>query len=377
MSLVRLRQDFVDRILPAWLDAAFDERVGQFVEGLELDGAQDRSGVVRIRTAARQIYVYAQAATLGVGPAGGLEKAERAYDHLMRTAWVSGDAPGFARAINLTEGKITDPVRDLYDHACVLLAQVWLAEATGKAVYDDAIAETLSAMDRTFKAPGGGWAEDHLGTLPRRQNPHMHYFEAMIALWDTGCDPRHAARAGELFGLFKSRFFDEDMGALREFFGPLWELSPDFGSDRFEPGHMAEWVWLIRRYDELSGDDHSDLAARLLDSALRLGQDPKSGFLIDEVGPDGQPRKKTRRLWAQAERVKAHLMLGLAKPDSEHSALADAAATDLLDVYMTGGPGGFWRDCFDLDGKMIATSSPGSSLYHVWSAVAELVFRKM
>jgi mannose-6-phosphate isomerase len=377
MSLIRLRQDFIDIVLPAWLEAAFDERAGQFVEGLELDGAQDRSGVVRIRTAARQIYVYAQAAALGVGPAGGLEKAERAYAHLSRTAWVAGDAPGFARAINLAEGRVTDPVRDLYDHACVLLAQAWLAEATGKTHFDDAIAETLAAMDRTFKAPAGGWAEDHMGTLPRRQNPHMHYFEAMIALWDTGCDPRHASRAGELFGLFKSRFFDEEMGALREFFGPLWQLSADFGSDRFEPGHMAEWVWLIRRYDELSGDDHSELAARLLGGALRLGQDSQSGFLIDEVGPDSRPRKRTRRLWAQAERVKAHLMLGLAEPDSEHRALAEAAATDLLDVYMTGGPGVFWRDCFDLDGRMVSTSAPGSSLYHVWSAVAELVTRKI
>ncbi|MBB1250767.1 AGE family epimerase/isomerase [Rhizobium sp. G21] len=274
-------------------------------------------------------------------------------------------------------GKITDPVRDLYDHACVLLAQAWLAEATGKSAYDEAIAETLAVMDVTFKAPGGGWAEDHLGTLPRRQNPHMHCFEAMIALWDTGCDPRHAARAGELFDLFKTRFFDEEMGALREFFGPLWRLSSELGSDRFEPGHMAEWVWLIRRYDELAGGDHCDLAARLLATALRLGQDAQSGFLIDEVGPDGRPRKRTRRLWAQAERVKAHLMLGLANPESEHRGLADKAATDLLDVYMTGGPNGFWRDCFDLDGKMVATSAPGSSLYHVWSAVAELVTREI
>ncbi|WP_137154480.1 AGE family epimerase/isomerase [Rhizobium sp. FKL33] len=377
MSLARLRQYFVDKILPEWLEAAFDENAGQFVEGLDLDGAQDRSGVVRIRTAARQIYVYAQAASLGVGPEGGLEKAERAYDHLRRTAWVADGKPGFARSISLTDGTITDPVRDLYDHACVLLAQAWLAEATGKPVYDEAIAETLAAMDVTFKAPAGGWAEDHLGTLPRRQNPHMHYFEAMIALWDTGCDPRHAARAGELFGLFKSRFFDERLGGLREFFGPFWDLSSELGSDRLEPGHMAEWVWLIRRYDELSGDDHSDLAARLLDTALRLGQDPKSGFLIDEVGLDGQPLKTSRRLWAQAERVKAHLMLGLANPDSDHSALADAAAADLLDAYMAGGPLGFWRDCYDLDGQMIAKSAPGSSLYHVWSAVAELITRKI
>ncbi len=27
-----------------------------------------------------------------------------------------------------------------------------------------------------------------------------------------------------------------------------WRLGPEFRSNRIEPGHMAEWVWLLRRY---------------------------------------------------------------------------------------------------------------------------------
>jgi mannose-6-phosphate isomerase len=52
---------------------------------------------------------------------------------------------------------------------------------------------------------------------------------------------------------------------------------------------------------------------------------------------------------------------------------ADDVAKALFASYLTQTPEGTWRDCFDLDGKSIATSIPASSLYHLWSGVAELI----
>src|SRR3546814_17805803 len=60
----------------------------------------------------------------------------------------------------------------------------------------------------------------------------MHLFEACLALYETGGDPRHLARAGEIFGLFRTRFFDEELGTLREFFGPAWEGGPARSEER-------------------------------------------------------------------------------------------------------------------------------------------------
>jgi mannose/cellobiose epimerase-like protein (N-acyl-D-glucosamine 2-epimerase family) len=375
MPLNRLKTYFIDTILPFWLSAAFDDQSGQFVEGLQLDGSQEPTGVVRIRTAARQIYVYAHAAALGVALDGALEKAERAFANLRKIAWIAGDRPGYARAINHKTGVVTDPERDLYDHACVLLALAWLIKATGKDAYRDHLAETVAAMDVTLAAPAGGWAEDARGSLPRRQNPHMHYFESCLALWETGCGTRYAARAGELFGLFRSRLFDDGIGALREFFGPTWEVSDQYQSAKLEPGHMVEWVWLVKRYEELTGENHAPIRAKLLDAALRLGKDRNSPFLVDEAGLDGKPLKQSRRLWPQAELLKAHLMQGYSG-DKQHFGKAEALTETLFSTYLTETQPGTWRDCFDLDGGFIATSIPGSSLYHLWSGVAELVVRE-
>jgi mannose-6-phosphate isomerase len=373
VSLNRLKDYFVETVLPVWAETAFDADVGQFMEGLQTDGSADPSGVVRTRTAAREIYVFAQASALGVAPEDALDKAERAFANLRATAWIGGDRPGFARTINYKTGTVVDPERDLYDTACVLLALAWLAEATGKPAYNDQIEELIAAMDITLAAPQGGWAEDSAGSIPRRQNPHMHCFESFLALWETDADPAYVARAGELYGLFRARFFHEPTDTLREFFGPTWELSESYGSGRLEPGHMAEWVWLIGRYAQFTGTDLSSLTGRILETTVRLGTDAGTPFLVDESGLDGVPAKNSRRLWPQAELIKAYITQGRATGEERYFQRAEALAAELFETYLAETPRGTWRDCFDLDGRPIATSIPASSLYHLWTAVAELV----
>lgn len=372
MSLAQLKTYFIDTILPHWLAVAFDDQAGQFVEGLDLDGTPEKTGVVRVRSAARQIYVYAHAAALGIAPPGALAKAGRAFDNLRAKAWMDGARPGFANAFNIRTGEITNPRHDLYDHACVLLALAWLSKATGEARYADHVAEATRAIDTTLAASFGGWAEDDQGSLPRRQNPHMHYFEACLALWETGNDSRHAARAGELFSLFKNRFYDERTGILREFFGPAWEVSDTYKSDRLDPGHMAEWACLVNRYEKLTGADHSALAGNLLRAATRLGQTRTAPFLVDEMSIAGEPLVDRRRLWPQAELLKAFVMRAALDAGNDHFEAAENLAGAIMNTYLAEPPYRTWRDAFDLDGSFIATQIPGSSLYHLWTVVAEL-----
>lgn len=373
MPLIRLKEYFIGTVMPLWACIAFDADAGQFMEGLQLDGSADPSNIVRTRTAAREIYVFAHAAALGVGPEGGLEKAERAFQNLRRIAWLDGATSGYARAFNYRTGLVTDPERDLYDQACVLLALAWLARATGRKSYAAHIDELVAAMDVTLAAPHGGWAEDSIGSIPRRQNPHMHCLEAFLALWETAGAPAHVERAHAVFDLFRTHFFDSSIDTLRENYGPAWEISDAYRSDRLEPGHMAEWVWLTRRYDRLAGTDNSSYASALLGSALRLGPAGNTPFLLDETNADGRPLKATRRLWPQAELLKAYLMEARATGEATFFAKAEAVARALFETYLADTPAGTWRDCFDADGRCVATSIPGSSLYHLWSGVAELL----
>lgn len=372
MMLAHLKSHFIDTVLPVWLNAAFDEDAGQFVEALELGGTAEKTGVVRVRTAARQIYVYAHAHALGVAPVGALAKAERAFEALYRVAWIEGGKSGYAATINFRTGEIVDDRRDLYDHACVLLALAWLSKATGKDLYRRHLDEVTTAIDVTLAAPHGGWAEDQKGTLPRRQNPHMHLFEACLALWETGHGDRHVARAGELFMLFRTRFFRDEDATLREFFDGAWALDARFRSDRLEPGHMAEWVWLLRRYEKFSGCDLSRERTALLRTALR-GRVGDSPFLVDEMDESGTPLSNSRRLWPQAELVKAFLANAEAEAEADHRQQAEAVCEALFKTYLAETPAGTWRDAFDLDGNRISRTIPGSSLYHLWTGVAELI----
>jgi len=368
MGLERLKSYFVDTILPRWLETAFDEPSRQFVEGLDLDGTPDKSGMVRVRTAARQIYVYAHAHALGAAPVGALAKAEAAFENLRKIAW-SDDPRGYASVIDVESASVVDIRRDLYDHACVLLALAALSKATGKPCYLDAIAEVIEVLDTTLAGQSSGYAEDDLGTIPRRQNPHMHLFEAFLALWEAQLDCRYAARAGELYLLFQARFFDETSGLLREFFGPCWEISDEFGSDRLSPGHMSEWVWLLGRYERLSGRDLSEEKRKLFAAAQR-GKTGNWPFLMDEIDPTGSLLTEQRRLWPQVELLKAHLSICNMGNDA-----ADELADALFASYLADTPLGTWRDCFDLEGRPTARTIPGSSLYHLWTAVAELLQR--
>ncbi|MBP1852782.1 AGE family epimerase/isomerase [Rhizobium halophytocola] len=370
MSVQQLKRVFLDDILPTWSKSGFDETCGQFVEYLELDGSSQKSGEVRTRTVARQIYVHAHAAHLGLAPSESLAMAERAFANLHRVAWVSGKRSGYVRGFNRHTELITDPVRDLYDNACVLLALSWLLTATGKDVYRHDIDQTILAVDRTLTDPFGGWAEDSDGTLPRRQNPHMHYLEASLALCENNRTPKHMRSEGKAFALLRSHFLVGPNGTLHEFFGPQWELADRYGSDRLEPGHMCEWVWLTTRHDNLARSDNTKTCLDLFSTALAVGRMPGSLFLVDTVSVVDKAISPSRRLWPQVEMLKAFMALHERFGFPGYRTGADDVASAILAAYMTGVPHGCWHDRLDLNGTPLSSTIPASSLYHLWTTIA-------
>jgi len=372
VSLSLLKSHFLQVILPTWAAVGFDERCGQFVEHVELDGSAQASGEVRTRTVARQIYVHAHAAHLGVAPPASLQMAEAAFANLHRVAWIGGRRGGYARAFNRHTEIITDPIRDLYDSSCILLALSWLLTATGKDMYRHHLDQAFIAIDRTLKDPFGGWAEDSDGSLPRRQNPHMHYLEAALALCENNRTSAYMRAEAQAFALLRSHFLVGQKGPLHEFFGPQWELASQYGSDRLEPGHMCEWVWLTTRHDSLAGSDHAKICLDLFSTALAIGRIEGSPFLVDVVSAV-KPITPSRRLWPQVEMLKALVSLYERFGFRRYLDEANDVASAILGAYMTGAPPGCWHDRLDTNDMPIAETIPASSLYHLWTAVADLV----
>ncbi|MGL5115187.1 MAG: AGE family epimerase/isomerase [Beijerinckiaceae bacterium] len=366
MIVGELRRWMIDEALPLWAGTARDRATGAPFECLLPDGTPDAVAVLRSRVPARQIYVYAHAAVLGWRPEGAAE-ALSIFDWLMANAHAPDGQPGFVHRLKL-DGTVVDAKRDTYDHAFMLLAFAWLARATGEARVHEALDNTLAFVNSALTLPDGSLREDLDNTLPRRQNPHMHMFEAMMGLHAALGRKDALSRAGQLLTLIKTHFIAEPDGVLGEFFDARLRLVAGPDGLSTEPGHMAEWTWLLRTYERLKGEPPGALADAMLARAL-ISRD-EAGLLIDEADRDGRPLRRTRRLWPQTELAKALIAQAeIGRPGAAEA--ARGALSDLKRFYLDPAPKGAWLDQLDAEGRTISSRMPASTLYHVFVAVVE------
>lgn len=365
-SLNRLIGWYRREALPLWVTRAYDRVQGGFFEALDFAGNPVAGAARRVRVQARQIHTFAHAARLGWSREAE-ELALSGFDHFYARCCPDDGARGCVHLLT-PRGEVSDDRRDLYDQAFLLLAcaALWGAFREPRAL---ALAErTVAFLERELAASAGGFHEDDRASLPRRQNPHMHLFEALMALHEATGDQKWLERAGAIFQLFEERFFDPRRRVLREYFADDLSAAPGPQGAVFEPGHMAEWVWLLGRFEKLDGAEAGTYRAALFESAIRLGSDA-SGFLVDKVA-EGEPASGTRRLWPQTEYVKACLTQARAGDDT---ALARAAATidALFASYLDQKIKGLWCDQYDGSGAPVARDVPASILYHLFETVQE------
>jgi mannose/cellobiose epimerase-like protein (N-acyl-D-glucosamine 2-epimerase family) len=136
-----------------------------------------------------------------------------------------------------------------------------------------------------------------------------------------------------------------------------------------EPGHQAEWTWLLKGFERITGCPTGRPRGELLATALRY-QDAATGCLIDAGDTAGNITRDTRRLWPQTEIAKAWI----AQAESGEEGAADQARAALARLerhYLRHPVAGGWYDQFDRDGTSLVATIPASSFYHVLCAVTE------
>lgn len=365
----RLRNWLVAKTLPLWADKGRDRRYGGFHEKLDFRQTPIRDDGKRIMVQARQCCVFALfAGELPDAP----NAAASGFDFML----VHGAHPeGGWRHRVAQDGSPQDDSRDLYDQAFALFAAAWMHAVFGREDSLSAASATLDYLDVERAHPSGGYSENILagGSLapgPRRQNPHMHLFEAILALFYATGDDAYLERAKVLFDLARSKFIVD--GTLREYFTDELDPVPGTMGTIVEPGHHMEWVWLLHRYAALTDDRRAtETAARLYTFALDHGYDATSGGLLDEITSTGAVHQDSRRLWPQTEALKGHLARLEYADDGTAAARIDAGLDSLLRHHLVGG-GGNWHEHIRADGTNFYGSLPASSLYHLSFAVAEL-----
>jgi mannose/cellobiose epimerase-like protein (N-acyl-D-glucosamine 2-epimerase family) len=359
-----LRTLMIEHALPLWSTEGWDQTGGGFIEKLDIEGRADRAAPRRVRVQARQIYCFAKAAQIGWYPEG-REIALNGLDYLLSKAKSPDGRPGFVHLL-APDGSAVNFMRDAYDHAFVLLALSTAYQLNNDAQIKSEIEALLAFLDTDMRSPHGGFIEGIPTTLPRRQNPQMHLFEAMIAAFDATGDLVYQSRAGELFGLFIANLYDPRRQILTEYFEDDWsKIEPVC----VEPGHQAEWVWLLKAFERITNCPTARHRAGLLASALRY-RDDATGCLLDEGSAEGRITKYTRRLWPQTEIAKAFL----AQAEAGDQAAANEARNALVRLYryyLCHPVKGGWYDQFDRDNRSLVDSIPASSFYHILCAIAE------
>ena len=226
-------------------------------------------------------------------------------------------------------------------------------------------------MDEHLADPvNGGFREAAPDKLPRRQNPHMHLLEAMLALHGATGDTRYLSRARQLFELFQSRFFDPASGTLGEFFTAAWQPAPGQNGTLVEPGHHFEWVWLLEQFGRASGDDVSAEQAALYRFAETYGVDSADGLAFDGVLRDGSMHDDNKRLWVQTEAIKAQVV----RAEQGHASATtrlESLLEGLFGNYLRGN--GTWQDHIRRDRSGFASHAPASSFYHLFLAICEVL----
>ncbi len=353
--------------LPLWGTRGFDANRGGFHERLLLDGQPDLAAPRRSMVQARQIIVYAQAGVLGWYPEG-LNLAQSALEFLLKEFRSPDGAPGYVHSVR-PEGGLADAMRDTYGHAFLLLALAWLTKASADAQLPKLIDEVLAFIDERLTAADGTLIEGVPPSLPRRQNPHMHAYEAMLALHELTGSPGALIRADRFRNLLITRFLHANSGTLTEFFDGEWRPYDDGSGIQVEPGHHAEWSSLLHRHDVLTSSVSSDLPDQLLSFAARTA-DPVTGFVPDGVTRAGETVLPTRRLWPQTEMVKAWLAR-YERGDEAAFAGASTLLTSIQRDYVDKPIPGAWIDHADHQGRLIGPFIPASAMYHLFGCIAE------
>ena len=339
LSAAELRDHVANELLPLWAEHGVDPEDGGFHNRLGPDLQPAPDSAKRLLVQARQIYAFS-----ATGERWALEVASRGFDFLKRRFL----DPRYGGWFLSTE----DRSKDLYAHAFALFALAHYHRASGESEARALAESTWEVLQEKLADPThGGFFEGaseawEVRVGPRRQNPHMHLLEALLALgW--------RAEADALVRLFHERFYDEKSGSLAELFDERWQPLATPEGRIVEPGHHFEWVWLLHGRSAAPG---------LFDFAYRHGVDADGG-VFDQVDRDGEVVAATKRLWPQTERVKAHAVRG--EIERMQQAL-DYCFAHYVDPGHRG-----WNEHLTRAGEVFSDCMNATSVYHVVLALGE------
>jgi len=353
--------------VPFWAENGLDQEHGGFVEELKQEGSPSDCAFKRVRVQGRQLYSFAMAARLGWNKEAGTI-AERGYEYIKKTC--KGENGRWVRRLK-RDGSVLDAEMDLYDTAFIVLGFITYHRLTGKREPLDLILKTMDAVHEDLATiPKTGYRQSISDKNILRQNPNMHWFEAMLFCFEMTRDQRFLDEAKKIYKLAAQDIIDPKTGVLREMFDNQWKPIREGGKILVEPGHHYEWTWLLNRAGRHFEVDKG-LIPKVSGFADKYGVHPETGLVYDQVSDEGEVTQSGTRLWVLTETIKAWLVR-TDVTDAQRKKRIEELETALLQHYLLRNPMGTWGDRLDGEGKMTDSPVPASSMYHIMLCVTEL-----
>ena len=356
-----------NQALPLWTDIGLDRSYGGAYEALDMNSEPIVDMTRRFRVQARQVYAFAHAYELGWQQ--GATALESPLDFMLKHCWREDGGWGHLYARN---GDCVDDRVDTYDQAFALLGLGWAYKVTGEKRVKDAAEKTRKFLMDNLRHPIIGFMEGLPGAVPRRANPHMHLFETAMHWMELSGDEQMADLAEEIFLLFTQRFCID--GLLREYFHEDLTPLPSTAAAKYqllEPGHLLEWSYLLRKYQELTG--RKTITSFVMEAfADTYGVAPNTGLIMNHCLADGHAIEDIRsRTWPQTEYIR--LKLSHKRPQERRKGLEMLERVKNNYLTVNGQMNGLWHDEVDGDGKVTSANAPASTLYHIIGCIEPLL----
>ena len=371
-----LRNWLLNEVCPFWFDRLLDP-AGGFYEGLDAASQAVRSTERTILNQARLTYVASHAWLMGKDPRM-LRAAEHGFAFVKNACALDGQQGGWPRKL-CVDGTVVDGACDAYDHAFIIFAMAWHYRATGNSQAVTLADQAYGFMQtKLADALHGGFFEEYplIKKLPRRQNPHMHLLEAVLAMHAATGDGKWMSRAQQLVMLCEKHFFDSGSGSLAEYFKADWSAEEGEAGALREPGHQFEWVWLLGEYAKQSGDGRmTALAGHLFTFGEKFGvdrHDALGGAVMDGLNPQGSVVASTKLFWPQTEYIKACVAKFEMSGEQKYLS-AGIAHVALLRRHFFRADGANWCNQLSRNGEMMVDVTPSRVLYHLFLGIAEIM----
>jgi len=355
-----------DKWLAQWSKIFLDPN-GGFFERLGID-LEPLPLARRLVGQCRQVYTYAVAMTdkdrNDLAPL-----VESGYQYIVDKYY--DEKVGAYHYTIHDDGSVDDGSFDLYAQTFVIMAFIATYRLTGN---KDALQRSQALMqviNTTYRHAMAGFYESlDISGKPepkmRRQNPHMHFFEACMFAYEVTGDNIYRDQAREILGLMETYFVQKDTDTLCEFFTD--DLKPDaVHGYAIEPGHHLEWSRFLNEYaalDKDAADQCQRLEKRLMGWVMKHGFDKVHGGVYDVVAPDGTPIKSSKRIWCQMEAMAALYVCG-------QKAAADELLAVLKKYYLRAD--GLWTEHLNEDMSVHSNFYPATTPYHIYFPIRAVI----